>query len=384
MRRPYIHQQPDWPNLRWRDADLLGLLAAVRHQQGRLLGRVEALGFAVRDDLSLSALTNEVVKSSEIEGEMLDLEQVRSSIAQRLGIDDGSSKNPPGNVAGIVDLMLDATLNYEQPLTADRLFQWQQGLFPGGRSGLQRITIGDWRNDATGPMQVISGPIGREKVHFEAPPAPNLAQEMATFLDWCNAPPQTDPVLKAGQAHLWFVTIHPFDDGNGRIARAIADLLLARADGAPQRFYSMSSQIMQEREDYYSALETAQKGSTDITLWLKWFLHCLARAIADTQQKVDAALAKAQYWGRLNGLPGLALNARQRRLINTLFDGFHGKFTADKWAKIAKCSVDAAQHDIDYLIANDVLELDPAPGPRPNYLLVGDRRVPRQMRQPPP
>ena len=429
MRRLYIHQRPDWPDLHWRDADLLTLLAEVRYQQGRLLGRVEDLGFDARADAfpsapdsaewltqerlirsqlrneaslsaltdaawgapwrlvgsqfynetSLAALTNEVMKSSEIEGEILNREQVRSAIARRLGTASGGINPSDKNSDGMVHLMVDATRNYARRITADRLFGWHRALFPDGRDEFgQPITVGNWRN---GEMGVVgNGRFGREIVHFEAPQASVLNQEMQTFLDWCNKPTEVDPVLKAGQAHLWFVTIHPFDDGNGRIARAIADLMLARADHAKQRFYSISSQIMQECEDYYLALETAQKGTTDITEWLKWFLECLGRAIDDAYQKVSAALAKARLWERL---AGLNLNARQRRLINTLFDGFNGKFTAGKWAKIAKCSIAVAQQDIDHLIANDVLYLNPAHGPRPDYLLVGDRRVPRQMRRTP-
>ncbi len=376
MAKPYLHQQADWPNLHWRDGELIGLLASVRHQQGRLLGRMENWGFAVRQAVSAATLTDDVVHSSAIEGERLDSAQVRSSIARRLGIDNGGIKPLPAGDDGIVAMMLDATGNYLDPLTDARLLEWHRGLFPTGRSNMRDIKVGGWRDDASDPMQVVSGPIGRKKAHFEAPPAAVADREMQTFLEWFNAPPQIDPVLKAGMAHLWLVTVHPFEDGNGRIARAIADLLLARADDSRLRFYSMSSQIRLERKAYYRVLETTQKGTSDITRWMDWFLACLGRSIVDTQDNFDAVIAKAIFWA---GLSDHALNSRQNNLINRLYDGFEGKLTQTKWAQIAKCSLDEARRDIADLIAKDVLVPSPAGGREPGYHLVYDGKAePRQ------
>ena len=370
----YLHQRPDWPNLHWRAADLIDLLADVRHRQGRLLGRMGELSFAVHEKLSLEALTAEVVKTSEIEGELLDPALVRSSIARRLNIVVGGINPQARSVEGIVELTLDATRNYAGKLTAERLFRWHSLLFPGGRNEFDdTITVGNWRNDAKGPMVVAGGGrVGREIIYFQAPTASVLDTEMRAFLDWCNAPSETDAVLKAALAHLWFVTIHPFDDGNGRIARAIANMMLARANGAPDCFYSMSSQIMQERRDYYRALETTQKGDTDVTRWMKWFLQCLGRAIDAAQQRVTAALSGTRFWEQAQK-SGLAFNHRQSRLVNQLLNGFEGKLTADKWAKIAKCSPGVADQDIAELLHFGILARSSTNGKNISYHLAGRR-----------
>ena len=311
----YIHAHRDWPRLHWSRESLVESLAAVRHQQGRLMGHMEALGFDLRQEAVLETLTEDVLKTSDIEGERLDAEQVRSSIARHLGMDIGGLRHADRYIEGIVEMMLDATRHYDLPLTTERLFSWHASLFPAGRSGIRRITAGRWRNDLTGPMQVVSGPIGREQVHFEAPPAAQLDQEMQAFLDWFNAPAETDDVLKAGLAHLWFVTIHPFDDGNGRIARAIADMALARSERSSQRFYSMSSQIRRERAAYYDILEQTQKGTTDVSAWMGWFLACLGRAVEGAQTTLTVVLRKARLWERV---AGLSLNDRQRLVFTRI------------------------------------------------------------------
>lgn len=362
----YIHELPDWPNLRWSDEQLAQPLAAVRHRQGRLIGHMEALGFPLREEAVLQALTEDVLKSSEIEGEVLDREQVRSSIARRLGMDIGGLVQADRNVEGVVEMMLDATQNYAQPLTAERLFDWHAALFPTGRSGMNRITVGAWRTAEAGPMQVVSGPIGRERVHYEAPASERLDADMSRFLDWfeTTAP---DPVLKAGIAHLWFVTIHPFDDGNGRIARAIADLALARAEGSAQRFYSMSAQIRTERKAYYDMLERSQKGDLDITPWLSWFIACLDRAFDGAETILASVMRKARFWESVAGQP---LNERQRKVVNRLLDGFEGKLTNAKWAALTKASSDTALRDISDLMQRGILVKDPAGGRSTSYSLV--------------
>ena len=360
----YIHERSDWPQFTW-DADALAVpLAAVRHQQGRLLGRMEGLGFTLREEALLSTLTEDVVKTSEIEGEILDAAQVRSSLARRLGIDIGGLKPVDRHVEGVVEMMLDATQNYAQPLTEQRLWGWHAALFPTGYSGLHKITVGRWRDDGAGPMQVVSGAIGREKVHFEAPAAARLPLEITAFLGWFESEQTMDPVLKAAIAHLWFVTLHPLDDGNGRIARAIADLALARSENSKQRFYSMSAQIRMEREAYYTLLERTQKGGLDITPWLEWFLACLHRAIDGTQHTLAAVLHKAQFWEKASAH---SLNPRQRLVLNKLLDGFEGKLTSSKWAKLAKCSQDTALRDIQELVGYGVLEKDAAGGRSSSY-----------------
>jgi Fic family protein len=362
----YIHELPDWPNLRWSDEQLAQPLAAVRHRQGRLIGHMEALGFPLREEAVLQALTEDVIKSSEIEGEVLDREQVRSSIARRLGMDIGGLVEADRNVEGVVEMMLDATQNYAQPLTAERLFGWHAALFPTGRSGMSRITVGAWRTAETGPMQVVSGPIGRERVHYEAPASERLDADMSRFLDWFETA-APDPVLKAVVAHLWFVTIHPFDDGNGRIARAIADLALARAEGSAQRFYSMSAQIRTERRAYYDMLERAQKGDLDITPWLLWFIGCLDRAFDGAETILASVMRKARFWESVAGQP---LNERQRKVINRLLDGFEGKLTNAKWAALTKASSDTALRDINDLMQRGILVKDPAGGRSTSYSLV--------------
>jgi Fic family protein len=349
----YIHQQQDWPHFRWNEARLLTLLTKVRHQQGRVLGQMEGLGFHLRGEANLENMTKEVIGSSAIEGENLDAVEVRSSIARRLGIAYGGTAPTSRQVEGVVDMMIDATRNCEEALTAERLCSWHAALFPTGRSGLQRITVGAWRTGDAGPMQVVSGPMGRERIHFEAPEAILLDAEISRFLDWFAESGAIDPVVKAAIAHFWFVTIHPFEDGNGRIARAIADMALARADGLTERFYSMSSQIERERKQYYDSLESSQRGGLDITLWLEWFLGCLERSLANAREHLRAILHKARAWERIN--QDGPVHKRQHEVINRLLDGFEGKLTSSKYAKLAKCSPDTALRDIHELLARNIL-----------------------------
>jgi Fic family protein len=363
----YIHELQDWPGFRWDQKKLAAPLAALRHRQGRLVGRMETLGFSLRAEATLQTLTLDVIKSSEIEGEILDRDQVRSSIARRLGMDIGGLAPIDRNVEGVVEMMLDATQNYSTPLTAERLFGWHASLFPTGYSGMSKIATGRWRDDSKGPMQVVSGAIRREHVHFEAPAAKRLKKETAAFLKWFNGTDQTDPVLRAGLAHLWFVTIHPFDDGNGRIARAIADMALARSEQSSQRFYSMSAQIRTERKTYYEMLEKTQGGSLDVTPWLEWFLGCLDRAFDGTEQTLGSVLQKARFWEAHAATP---LNDRQRLMLNKLLDGFEGKLTSSKWAKIAKCSQDTALRDILDLVNYGILVKDAAGGRSTSYSLA--------------
>ncbi len=363
----YIHELPDWPEFRWDPKVLAEPLAAVRHRQGRLIGRMEGLGFDLRSEAALQAMTEEVLKSSEIEGEILDRDQVRSSIARRLGLDIGGLVPADRDVEGVVEMVLDATENYEKVLTDERLFGWHAALFPTGRSGMHRIRVGAWRDDTSGPMRVISGPVGRERVHFEAPRAARVAGDMKAFLAWFNGEGGIDPVLKSGVAHLWFVTIHPFDDGNGRIARAIADMQLARSEQSTQRFYSMSAQIRQERKAYYEILERTQKGDLDITGWLPWFLACLSRAFDRAEDIVAVALKKARSWEKHARDP---LNERQRDMLNRLLDGFEGKLTSSKWARIEKCSPDTALRDITDLLQRGILVRGEGGGRSTSYSLA--------------
>jgi Fic family protein len=363
----YIHEAPDWPDFTWNADKLVAPLAAARLRQGRLIGQMEALGFKLREEAVLRALTDEVVKTSEIEGEELDADQVRSSVARRLGIDAGGLKPSDRHVDGVVDMMLNATQQHDLPLTDKRLFDWHAALFPRGRSGTHPIAVGAWRDDRSAPMQVVSGPVGRERVHFEAPAASRLDGEMRFFLDWFNAEASLEPVLKAALAHLWFVTIHPFDDGNGRIARAIADMALARSEGTSQRFYSMSAQIRQERADYYRILEVTQQGTMDVTGWMEWFLACLARAIDGAHGALDGVMAKARCWEKLRDV---ALNERQRIVINRLLDGFEGKLTTSKWAALTKSSQDTALRDIQQLVDRGVLVRNQAGGRSTSYSLA--------------
>jgi Fic family protein len=364
----YVHQEADWPNFTWDQIHLADALAHVRNMQGRLVGRMEALGFHNQGEAVLKTLTQDVIKSSEIEGERLADDQVRSSIARRLGMDIAGLVASDRHVDGVVDMMLDATQRYAAPLSEERLFSWHSSLFPTARSGLSKIVTGAWRTAETGPMQVVSGPIGRERVHFEAPHAELLPKEMRRFFGWFENPAlKLDPVMKAAIAHFWFVTVHPFEDGNGRIARAVADLALARSDQTKQRFYSMSSQIRVERKTYYDTLEACQKGGLDITQWLDWFLACLGRSIAGSAIMLETVLSKARFWERH---AQASFNARQTLMLTKLLDGFEGKLTSSKWAMLAKCSQDTALRDIDDLIRRSVLTKEDAGGRSTSYLLA--------------
>jgi Fic family protein len=368
MRRngDYIHEIPGWPELTWDGGALGTQLASLRHKQGRLLGRMETLGFELRTEASLTAITSDVVKSSAIEGETLDPDEVRSSVARRLGLDVAGLPRASRAVDGVVEMMLDATQKFDSPLTKTRLFDWHACLFPTGRTGMTHITVGAWRTEESGRMRVVSGPVGRERVHFEAPTADRLEREMTRFIKWFNAPSWVDPVLRAGVAHFWFVTIHPFDDGNGRVARAIADMSLARADQTQDRFYSMSSRIEAERKDYYLELESAQRGGLDITRWLSWFLACLDRALDEADQTLAAVLYKARLWQSINRRP---VNERQRLVINRMLDGFEGFLSTSKYAKLAKCSTDTALRDMRELIDRHILIQNPGGGRSTSYRL---------------
>ncbi|MEW6072944.1 MAG: Fic family protein [Planctomycetota bacterium] len=364
----FLHERPGWPRFAWNGESLAAPLAAVRHKAGRHLGRMEALGFDVRAEANLETLTRDVVQSSAIEGEVLDPAGVRSSLARRLGLEVAGLPRPGREVEGVVEMMLDATRNFAAPLTRERLLGWHASLFPTGRSGRGRITVGAWRPRDSDPMQVVSGPLGRETVHFEAPRAERLEGEMTAFLAWFDAPPAIDPVLKAGIAHFWFVTIHPFEDGNGRIARAIGDMALSRADGTKDRFYSLSSRIEAERREYYLHLETAQRGDLDITSWLGWFLGCLDRAIEDAGEALASVLRKARLWRRIDLRP---VNVRQRMVINRLLDDFQGCLTTSKYAKLAHCSPDTALRDIRELLERNILVQNPGRGRSTSYRLAG-------------
>lgn len=361
----YIWENDNWPALTWSNDRLLPLLTRTAHEQGRLLGKMEGLGFDRKDEAQLRALTDDVVKSSEIEGENLPQDQVRSSLARRLHMKHVKNLvTSSRDVDGIVEMMTDATVNYAKPLSEERMLHWHKSLFPDGSSGMSKIMTGRYRD---GPMQVVSGAIGHEKVHYEAPPAERLPQEMRNFLEWFDDPGDTDPLLAAGMAHFWFVTIHPFDDGNGRIARAIADMALARAEQNPRRFYSMSKQIRHERNDYYRMLQQTQKGGCDITAWEEWFLSCLLRAIENADTTVNSVLQNARFWQRF---VAESLNERQIKVLNRLLDGFEGKLTTTKWAKMTKCSQDTALRDIKDLIERNALKQESGGGRSTSYLLV--------------
>ena len=364
--KAFIHQQDDWPNFKWDSDKIVSLLSEARNLQGRLIGKMESLGFDLRNEALLDTLTMDVLKSSEIEGEFLNPDQVRSSIARRLGMEISGSVESDRDVDGLVEMMLDATQNCFKPLTADRLFDWHAALFPTARSGMYKITVADWRKDSTGPMQVVSGAMGKEKVHFQAPDSSLVEKEMTLFLDWFNNNVKTDLVLKAAIAHLWFVTIHPFEDGNGRITRALTDMLLAQSDKSNQRFYSMSAQIRIERKEYYEMLEHTQKGNLDITEWIQWFLNCLINSLKSTDSMLVRVLFKADFWTKHSKV---LINERQNKLLNKLLDGFDGKLTSSKWAKIAKCSKDTAIRDINDLIDKDILQKESAGGRSTNYEL---------------
>ena len=363
----YIHQHNDWPRFTWNQESLTDALADMRYRQGRLVGRMEALGFGLRQEAVLETITEDVVKSSDIEGERFNRRDVRSSVARRLGIDVAGLDPADRRVDGVVELTLDAVGNYDEPLTAERLWGWQAGLFPAGRSGIFRIQTGAWRDDSLGSMQVVSGAIGRERVHFEAPEADRVAGEMEVFLDWFNAPADMDEALKAALAHFWFVTIHPFDDGNGRIARAVADMALARSERAPQRFYSMSAQIRRERKAYYQTLERTQRGALDVSRWMDWFVGCLGRAIENSESTLGTVLTKARFW---RWAADLRLNDRQRKVINMQLEGRGGKLTTSKWAKLAGCSQDTALRDIAGLVEQGVLVRGPEGGRSTSYALA--------------
>jgi len=360
----YIYQSENWPHFTWNEQEIQVILGKVRHIQGKLTGQMSALGFSEREDTMLSTLTLDVLKSSEIEGEILNYEQVRSSIARKLGIEYAGMIYSNRNVDGVVEMMLDATQNYNNILDEERLFGWHAALFPTGRSRLHKIDTGCYRN---GEMQVVSGPMGKEKIHYQAPSPSQVKKEMDVLLHWFNNDTKIDLVLKSAIAHFWFIIIHPFDDGNGRIARALSDLLLARSDNNCQRFYSLSSQILVERKVYYEILQKVQYSNGDITEWLIWFLNCLYKAIDSTGETIEKVLYKAHFWDRHKETD---LNSRQRLIINKLFDGFTGKLSSSKWAKIAKCSSDTALRDIQDLIKKGILQKESAGGRSTNYELI--------------
>jgi len=363
----YIWQSPQWPEWQYDLAALAEPLAAVSQAQGLLLGRLADIGMTLRDQASLLALTEDVVQTSAIEGDILNAVTVRSSVARRLGVDIGALAPADRHVDGVVDMVLDATSNAKAPLTIERLFGWHAALFPTGYSSINRIRVAAWRDDATGLMQVNSGPIGREKIHYEAPPAPRLPGEVTRFLKWLNSDAPHEPaLLRAGLGHLWFVTLHPFDDGNGRIARAIGDLLLARADGSPQRFYSLSAQIQRERKAYYDILERTQKGDLNVTVWLQWFLATLLKSVEQAHSTLDQVLFKAKFWQHAASVP---MNERQIKVLNRLLDGFEGKLTTSKWAALAKCSQDTALRDITELLQYRILKKSSAAGRSTSYVL---------------
>ncbi|MFZ4545502.1 MAG: Fic family protein [Saprospiraceae bacterium] len=361
----YIYQHKNWTNFTWDDAAINAVFGEVRHLQGKISGQMSALGFSAREEAALATLTLDVVKSSEIEGEHLNYEQVRSSIARRLGIEVAGLTHPNRNVEGVVEMMLDATQNYRQQLTEERLFAWHAALFPTGYSGMHKIEVARYRS---GEMQIVSGAMGKEKVHFEAVAAELVKEEMEKFLQWFNEPDKTDPVMKAAIAHFWFIIIHPFDDGNGRIARAISDLLLARSESSSERFYSMSSQMLAERKQYYEILQKVQHSSGDITAWLFWFLNCLRNALLETESTLKKVVQKTEFW-KIH--EHTVINERQRLLLNKLLDGFEGKLKSSKWAKIAKCSPDTALRDIKDLIEKGILQQEEQGGRSTNYELKG-------------
>ena len=367
VEKNYIWQQNDWPHWTYDHKRLAPMLAQVHLAQGHLSGRMHDLGLALRDQATLRVLTEDVLKTSEIEGEKLNADSVRSSIARRLGVDMGALAPADRHVDGVVDMVLDATQGHDALLTTERLFGWHAALFPTGYSSLTKIRVGQWRDDAQGPMQVVSGAIHRQKIHYEAPPAHLLDAQMLDFLNWFNGDQNVAPVIKAGLAHLWFVTIHPFEDGNGRIARAVGDMALARAEASAQRYYTLSAQIPRERQDYYDRLEATQKGDMDVTAWLEWFLGCLLRAIQGAEETLASVLAKARFWQHWGGVP---LNERQIKLLNKLLDGFDGKLTSSKWAAIAKCSQDTALRDMTELLEGGVLKKSEASGRSTSYELM--------------
>lgn len=370
MRRiKYIYELPKWPNFKWNSDQLIDQLAAVRFKQARLITRMEKLGFQEKDEATLTILTTEVVKTSEIEGENLDRNQVRSSIARHLGMETAAITED-SHVDGVVEMLLNATRKYSDPLTPERLFGWHSLLFPNGRSGMKKIRVGQWRDDVPDRMKVVSGPIGKEIVHYIAPEAKKLDREMDAFLKWFNNPDGTDDVLKAAVAHLWFVTIHPFDDGNGRIARAIADMQMARSENSSNRFYSISEQIRKERADYYNILERTQKSNLDITEWIKWFLDCFDHALDHSESILAGVLRKDGFWKNHRDSK---INERQKLMLNRLLDGFEGKLTSSKWARITKVSQDTATRDINLLVDQNILKKEDSGGRSTSYILIEPR-----------
>jgi Fic family protein len=363
----YIYNQKGWPKLSWDAGALATQLARIRHLQGRLIGHMEGLGFTLRNEAVLRTLTQEVLTSSDIEGEKLDADQVRSSLARRLGLEIGALTPADHDVEGVVGMTVDATQRYSAPLTDERLFDWHSALFPSGRSGMSKIIVGNWRDDKKGPMQVVSGPISREKVHFQAPEAKQIPKEMRAFLKWFNQNQDDDPVVKAALAHLWFVTIHPFDDGNGRIARAITEMALARSEDSSQRFYSMSTQMRAERNAYYNMLETTQKDGLDVAAWVEWFLKCLERALGVSEEIITIVRRNRRFW---ENNANCSFNERQRAIINRMLDGFEGKMTTRKWAMLAKTSKDTALRDIDDLFKHGILLREPGGGRSTSYVLA--------------
>lgn len=360
----YIHELEEWPNFFWDEYKITSLLTQISLKQGRVMGGMESIGFHLRDETVLDAITEEVVKTSEIEGEILDPSLVRSSVARHLGMEVAALDTIDRNIEGVVEMMLDATQRYDQPVTKERLFDWHASLFPTGRSGFSKIQVGGWRK---GHVDVISGPVGREKIHFEAPAAERVDKEMEMFLHWLNNENVINLVLKAALAHLWFVTIHPFDDGNGRIGRAIADLILARSENSSRRFYSLSAQIQKDRKTYYTILERTQKGDLDVSEWLEWFVSCLSRAIETTLSSLERIISKGHFW---EALADVSLNERQRKIINCLLDGLEGKLTSSKWAKMTKCSQDTAYRDIMHLMDVGILVKNADGGRSTSYSLA--------------
>ncbi len=363
---PFIYQLRAWPEFEIDFEQIGGILESVTRKQGALVGKMHALGFPLQEETVLRVLTSDLIKSSEIEGELLATDEVRSSIARKLGMEIGGLIPSDRHIDGLVEMLLDATLNCNDPLTKERLFGWHNTLFPNGYSGRIAIKVGEWRDDRDGPMQVVSGAMGHERVHFRAPEAEYVPDEMDFFLKWFNAPSRMAPVIKAAIAHFWFVTIHPFDDGNGRIARAITDMLLTKSEGINQRYYSMSAQIRRERNAYYSILEKSQRGDLDITPWIDWFLNCLYAALQDSEADLATIFQKSNFWERNRHV---SMNERQTAMVNRLLDGFTGKLTSTKWAKICKCSPDSALRDINDLIAKEVLVKDQSGGRSTAYLL---------------
>lgn len=359
----YIYQYENWTSFSWNEKEVQPLLGKVRHLQGKIFGQITSLGFSVKEETMLSNLTLDVIKSSEIEGELLNYEQVRSSIARKLGLDYAGMVYSDRNVDGVVEMMLDATQNFEEPLDEERLFNWHAALFPTGRSGMYRIDVGKYRN---GEMQIVSGTMGKEKVHYQAPPPNKVKFEMDRFLDWLNNNDDLDLVIKSAIAHFWFIIIHPFDDGNGRVARAISDLLLAQSDGSSQRFYSLSNQVLLERKKYYAILQKMQHKDGEITEWIVWFLNSLLSALKNTEQTIGKVLYKNNFWDKHKSTE---LNSRQRLILNKLFDGFEGKLKTSKWAKITKCSQDTALRDIKNLIGKGILKQELSGGRSTNYEL---------------